>query len=324
MILIISSPCETTGEQSNARDHDPSLGAGDGGLEVLGEATVASEPGEGTFNHPAAWLWLEGSDALRPSDDLDRPPAQVSQRPEQLWSTIDAIGEDVSQVREAAPEPSQQWHGAVIVLNVGRVHQQRDERAFRGDDVTLASFDAFCGVKPTRAATFRRLHTLTVDNPRGGRHVASDHLTNELDQRGVDPVPRTIVAPKIEVSLNGRARRKLLRQGSPLTTRRQNVQDRVHHRSQFNLARTSQTRALRHERRNNQPLRISQIACIAKASTQIFRSGGFSPSHVGLRRSLATTTESQRTEITQYSFAARLSGRGRSLLRPARCKRRCR
>src|ERR1051325_6603285 len=105
MILIISSPCETTGEQSNARDHDPSLGAGDGGLEVLGETTVTSEPSEGTFNHPAAWLWLEGSDALRPSDDLDCPLAQVSERTQQLRSAVDAIGEDVAQVREAAPEP---------------------------------------------------------------------------------------------------------------------------------------------------------------------------------------------------------------------------
>src|SRR5262245_52625261 len=302
MMPDFSSPCETPGKEADAGDHDPSVSAGDGGFEILGKATVASEPGEGAFDHPAAWLWLEGSDALRARDNLDRPLAQVSERTEQLWSTIDAISKDVAQVREAAPERAQQWHGTVDVLHVGRMHQQGDERAFCvGDDVTLASVDAFGGIKPAWTAAFRRLHTLAVDNSRRRRRVPSDHLANSLDQRIVDPIPRAIVAPAIKVPLHGRTRRELLRQSAPLTARRRNIKDGIHHRSQLDLPRTSQMRSRRHERSNNQPLRISQIACIAKASAQIFRPGDFSPSHVSLHRSVATTRESQQTEITQYS-----------------------
>src|ERR1041385_2830924 len=169
MRSIVSSPCEAASKKANAGDHHPGLGAGDGGLEVLGEAPIAAEPGEGALNHPAARLWLEGSDALLAGHDLDRPVAEIGERAEQLRPTIDAIGEDVAQVAEALPERAQQRHGAVIVLNVGRMHQQSDERTLCvGDDVTLASLDALGGIKPARAAAFRGLHTLAVDDP-GGR-----------------------------------------------------------------------------------------------------------------------------------------------------------
>src|SRR3989304_76007 len=92
MIHMLSSPCETAGEQADASDSDPGFGAGDGGLEVLGEAAVASEPCEGAFDPPASGFGLEGSDALRPGDDLDRPLAEVGDRVEQFVAAIDAVG----------------------------------------------------------------------------------------------------------------------------------------------------------------------------------------------------------------------------------------
>src|ERR1700745_1284398 len=122
MMPGFSSPCETPGKQADAGDHDPSVSAGDGGFEGLSEATVASEPGEGAFDHPAPWLWLEGPDALRAGDDLDRPLAQIRDGTEQLWSTIDRTSEELAQVREAVPERAQQRHGAMIVLHVRRMH----------------------------------------------------------------------------------------------------------------------------------------------------------------------------------------------------------
>src|SRR5918995_6453500 len=123
MISMISGPCEAAREQSNAGDHDPGLGAGDGGLEVLRQTSVASEPGEGAFDDPAARLGLEGADCLRSCDDFDRPRAQVREGIEQLLTTIDTIGEDVAQLRKAATERSQHRNGAVIILNVGRVYE---------------------------------------------------------------------------------------------------------------------------------------------------------------------------------------------------------
>src|SRR5437899_10022876 len=74
---MISGPCETARKHADAGDRDPGLGAGDGRLEVFGEAAVASEPGEGSFDYPSFWLRLEGSDTLASRDDLDRPFSQV-------------------------------------------------------------------------------------------------------------------------------------------------------------------------------------------------------------------------------------------------------
>src|SRR2546430_4134202 len=89
MIPVISSPCEAAREQADACHHDPRLGAGDACLEILGKATVASEPSEGAFDDPSSRLWLEGPEGLGSGDDLDRPPAQLGDCVQQLWSAID-------------------------------------------------------------------------------------------------------------------------------------------------------------------------------------------------------------------------------------------
>ena len=97
-------------------------------FEVLGEATVSSEPGEGAFDDPSLGLGLEGSDPLGSGDDLDRPPAELGDRLEQLVAPVDPVGEDVPQLGERAAEAAEQRHRAVIVLDIGRVHEQGEQR----------------------------------------------------------------------------------------------------------------------------------------------------------------------------------------------------
>src|SRR4051812_39221812 len=100
MIFMISSSCESAGEEPDAGDHDPGLGAVDGCFEVLSEAAVASEPGEGALDHPASRLGLESADALGAGDDLDGPLAAFRDCVEEFVAAIDAVGEDVAQLRE--------------------------------------------------------------------------------------------------------------------------------------------------------------------------------------------------------------------------------
>src|SRR5437870_4135136 len=64
VIPMFPGLCETAGEEADAGDQDPGLGAGDGRLEVLGQAAVAAEPGESAFDHPSLWLGFEGADTL--------------------------------------------------------------------------------------------------------------------------------------------------------------------------------------------------------------------------------------------------------------------
>ena len=95
MISMFSGLCETSDEKANAGDEEPGFGAGDGSLEVLGEATVAAEPSEGAFDDPTLGLGLEGSDPLGPGDDLDLPSAELGGGTAELIAALDAIGEDM-------------------------------------------------------------------------------------------------------------------------------------------------------------------------------------------------------------------------------------
>src|SRR6185312_2051588 len=114
MVSMFSGVCETTGEKANACDHEPSLAAGDGSLEVLGKAAIAAEPGEGAFDDPAFGLWLEPSDVLGSGDDVDCPAAECRNCVAQLFAAIDAVGEDALQLREGSSQCLEQGDRAVI------------------------------------------------------------------------------------------------------------------------------------------------------------------------------------------------------------------
>src|SRR5437667_11993921 len=114
-----SSSCEASRQQAQIGKKEPSCGAGDRGLEVLGEAAAATKPGEGALDHPSAGQELEAFDAWRPLDDLDRPRAAIVDGGAQLGTPVDAVGEDVAQLGEASAQPAQQRHGAVRILDVG-------------------------------------------------------------------------------------------------------------------------------------------------------------------------------------------------------------
>src|ERR1700736_5708257 len=108
MIPLISGSCETAGEHANASDSDPSLGAGDCLLEVLGETSASSEPGQGSFDHPTSWLGFEGSDALAAGDDLNRPFAELGDGVKQFGASVDTIGEEMPQGRKRKADGFQQ------------------------------------------------------------------------------------------------------------------------------------------------------------------------------------------------------------------------
>src|SRR5512133_3228053 len=173
MVAIVSSPCEAAGEELNTGGHDPGGLASDAPVEVLGEAPVASEPGEGALDHPTARLRPEARESLSSRNDLDRPLARIGERSEQFRPAIDAVGEDVARLGEPSSDRSQQRNGAMIVLHVGRLHENCQQATFCvSDDVTLAALHFLGDVKPAWTTAFRGLHALTVDDA-GGRHSLS-------------------------------------------------------------------------------------------------------------------------------------------------------
>jgi hypothetical protein len=135
---------------------EPSLGAGDGSLEVLGEAAIAVEPGEGPFDDPAARQEFEAGRVLRSLDDLNRPLAELGKCSLKLWAGISAVSEEVAQPREQRADRFDREHRAVPVLHIGRVDLGADQQAARiGDDTAFAP-PAFAGAGLYRAFRVKR------------------------------------------------------------------------------------------------------------------------------------------------------------------------
>ena len=104
-----------------------------------------------------------------------------------------------NRLAEGLSQRAEQRHRAVIVLDVGRVHLQGKDAALRiGHDVALAPHHLLMGVKPARAATFRGLDGLTVDD--GGlltmlTLAARGFLCRGRRGRGGPVAPPEVVGP---------------------------------------------------------------------------------------------------------------------------------
>src|SRR5438128_8110371 len=295
-----SSSCKSAGEEPQVGQEDPRGGAGNGGLEVLGETSAATEPSQAALHHPAPGQELEAFDTGRALNDFDRPRPAIGDGVEQLVAAIDAVGEDMAQLGEGLPQRAQQGNRAMRILDVGLVHAHREQEPLGvGDDMALAPLDAFAGVNPARAAAFGRRHALAVDNAGAGCEVSALLVAGPSDQPGIDPVPGAVVAPAIEIALHRRARGKVTRQRAPLTPGPQQIEDGVDDRAQVALARPPEPTRSRQQRRNLRPLPRPRVACIAQLVTPILLPSGFSP-HVVPPSLSANKTESHMTEITQF------------------------
>src|SRR4029434_8143646 len=97
---------------------------------------------------------------------------------------------------------------------------------------------------------------------------------------------KAATAPLIEIILNRRIWRKVLRQRSALAAAGCNVENCVHDHAQADRAGTAAPRSRRHQWFDQFPLRIRHVACITKSVASILFAGDFSPTHVVLPSSL--------------------------------------
>ena len=172
---------------TDVREEDPGDGAGDRGLEILGEAAAAAEPGEGTLDDPASGQHFEPLGAIGALDDLDCPAAGLRQFQPQLVAGIAAIGEDVAQPGTQMPDRGEDAHRTIAVLDVGGMDLQPDQVAQRiDDDMALAALDLLAGVIPPWAAAFGGFDRLAVDHASARAGFAPRLLARGHDQNVVD------------------------------------------------------------------------------------------------------------------------------------------
>ena len=77
-------------------DEDPSNGAFDGSLEVLGEPATSVEPGKGSLDDPSTRQNLEAPGGIGSFDDLKSPAPEFAHGLLQLVASIGAVSKDVT------------------------------------------------------------------------------------------------------------------------------------------------------------------------------------------------------------------------------------
>src|SRR5271169_5048324 len=168
----------------------------------------------------------------------------------------------------------------------------------------FAPFNLFASIEPARASSLGGFNRLAVDHPRAGTCFSAVGLARHHDKMVVDLLPGAIVTPPVEIPLHRRVGRKLLRQQPPLATALSDEKDRIHQCPHRRHTWPAATILARHVGSDHRPLFIRGIACIPQPISTIFRSSDFSPNQFVPPSSLATTTESQMTEITQLNFGS--------------------
>lgn len=186
-------------------------------LEVLGEATAPSRPCESPLDDPSARQELEALDAVRSLDDVDRPRPAMREGTDQLWTAIDAIGEDMPQLGKAPTQILQQRNRAMDILHIGGMNMNREQKTIGvGHDVPLTSMNAFAGVEAAWPAGLRCGGALAVNDRSAGLGPAPQLVARLAHQSPDDPAPKAGIPPSIKIALNCRVRRELARQSPPL------------------------------------------------------------------------------------------------------------
>ena len=135
--------------QVDHRNADHGLTAFGECFVVFRQSPVSTEPGERPFHNPSFGQDFKGMD--RGSfHDLDGP-ATPSGRPVHEFARVPAVGEDDFQSSESSSQSFHQQLAAIAVLDVGRVHDQRQDQTQRvNDQMTLAALDFLARVVTAR------------------------------------------------------------------------------------------------------------------------------------------------------------------------------
>src|SRR4029077_1536384 len=113
--------------------------------------------------------------------------------------------------------------------------------------------------------------------PTGGAPRPPRRFARLQQQGKIDLLKQAVVSPIVEITLHGGKRRKVLRQHPPLAASARDRQDRIQHRPQRGLTRSTKTLSRRHLRLNQRPFGIRQIACVALSLSLILPPSDFGP-----------------------------------------------
>src|SRR4051794_711399 len=269
--------CQPAHEQLDD-DDDGHGGRGvDQALEVLGEAAVAAEPGEGALDHPAPWQQVEAGGVTRPLDDLELQSLARGGVQSDI-ALIAGIGEQVTEPGKAPTDPGTDWRQAVAILDAGRMdHQPQRQAQGVGEQMSLAAVDLLAGVEAALAAGFGGLDALAVDDSGTRRRFAAGLLTGRHEQRHLDAGPDAILPELAKIAIDRALGWELAWQHPPGAAGAQQIQQRVQHFPQPRRPPPATALGGRQQRLDPGELGVGHVGCVAATRAPIVMASGSSP-----------------------------------------------
>ncbi len=120
-------------------------------LEVTREASIVTDPGEGSLNDPPFGQDDEAMQFIA-LDDLQRPGAGLGDGGRGFGSLVAGIGEDAFDEREQAPRaPVENEQGTIAILHVGRMNDDVQQETERVDEnMPFAARDLLARIEALR------------------------------------------------------------------------------------------------------------------------------------------------------------------------------
>lgn len=184
MRLWLGQPFEhdaNHGELREARGDDGE------GLVVRHEPAIATEPGEGSLDHPSPPDDFEACLLVGAFDDLQRDGAggEIGFK---LGAGVAAIGKDLGDEREQPAGFGDQVGRAITILHAGRDHLDAEQQSYRVDE--RVALDAFClfacvvahriSAGPPFSVAFTACVSMMAAVGEGSRPSASRHWTSRV------------------------------------------------------------------------------------------------------------------------------------------------
>lgn len=274
---ISCGTCDAAEQDDDGGGVEEGVGGGDGGLEILGEASVSADPGEEALDHPAAGMNGETDLILRLAHDLDADRGGTGD----AVPCVAAIHEGELHEGTAPTRRTHQRRGAVTVLNVGRMVVERQPAAVGVHHrVPLAALDLLARVVAARAAALGGLDALAVDHRRRRAGLATGALAVEHDEVMVDRLEHAAIAQPDEPAVDRAPGRETVGQQAPGAARPQHVEDGVGDLAQRPGTPPPTTRRTRQQRFQDPPFVVGQITRIAQARAAMLPTGGRGPHRV--------------------------------------------
>jgi len=221
--------CQSPDEELDDGDDDHGGRRFDQSLEVFGQTAVASEPAEGSFDHPTSWDDLEALGMQRPFDDLEPKPGASGMVCGDR-ALIAGVRKEAHQPGELPLDPFAGLGQAVTVLDARGMNREVQWQADRiSNQMTLAPIDFLASVIATQTARFRGFHALTVNHTRRRRGLPAGSLAYLHQEDHPDTMPDAVVPKAPEIAVDRALRRKLLWQHVPGTAGADQIEDRVQH-----------------------------------------------------------------------------------------------